>query len=80
MGMKVAISIPDPVFVAAERAAKRLKLKRSQLYARAIQEFVRQHPEEDVTLRLNQVYERAASKLDQAWEGASLQVLRRERW
>jgi metal-responsive CopG/Arc/MetJ family transcriptional regulator len=38
--MKTAVSIPDEVFRKAEAAAKRLKLSRSELYARAIDAFV----------------------------------------
>jgi mRNA-degrading endonuclease toxin of MazEF toxin-antitoxin module len=33
--VKTAISIPDPLFDAAERLAKRLRIARSQLYCRA---------------------------------------------
>ncbi|MEM6753148.1 MAG: ChpI protein, partial [Cyanobacteria bacterium P01_C01_bin.38] len=33
--MKTAISIPDPLFEAAEQFAKRLGLSRSELYAMA---------------------------------------------
>ena len=39
-GMKVAISLPDPVFRAAETLARRLRKSRSQLYAEAIAEYV----------------------------------------
>jgi metal-responsive CopG/Arc/MetJ family transcriptional regulator len=38
--MKTAVSIPDEVFRKAEAAAKRLKMSRSELYARAIDAFV----------------------------------------
>jgi metal-responsive CopG/Arc/MetJ family transcriptional regulator len=36
--MKTAISIPDDVFAAAERLARRLKKSRSELYSRALRE------------------------------------------
>ena len=39
-GMKVAISLPDPVFRAAETLARKLRKARSQLYAEAIAEYV----------------------------------------
>ena len=41
--MKVAISLPDPVFDAAEKLASRMQVSRSQLYAQAIAEFVKTH-------------------------------------
>jgi predicted transcriptional regulator len=41
--MKVAVSIPDPVFDRAEQLAARMKLSRSGIYARALDEFVQRH-------------------------------------
>jgi len=54
--MKTAISIPDNIFIAAEQTAKRLKIPRSQLYTKAIEEFINNHNNEYVTEKLNQVY------------------------
>ena len=54
--MKTAISLPDPVFEAAEQLAKRLGMSRSELYASAIAEFVAQHRGRGVTELLNRVY------------------------
>jgi len=78
--VKVAVSVPEPVFEAAERVSKRMRIPRSQLYSRAIAAFVRQHSGEDVTKALNAVYAKHSSALDPAWESASLEVLRRENW
>lgn len=38
--MKTAISIPDDVFERAELAAKRLGISRSELFTRAMREFL----------------------------------------
>ena len=54
--MKTAISIRDEVFEAAECTAQALGLSRSQLYTRAVSEFVARHRAEDVTARLDAVY------------------------
>lgn len=64
--MKTAISIPDTLFTQGEKLAKRLGLSRSELYARALDEFVRQHDEHDITRRLNEAYgpEGKGSELD----------------
>jgi metal-responsive CopG/Arc/MetJ family transcriptional regulator len=78
--MKVAVSVPEPVFEAAERVSRRLRIPRSQLYSRAIAAYVREHSGEDVTRALNAVYGRHPSTLDAAWERGSLEVLRREKW
>jgi len=54
--MKTAVSIPDNIFIAAEKTAKQLKIPRSQLYTKAIEEFINSHNNEHVTEKLNQVY------------------------
>jgi len=62
--MKTAISIPEGVFQAAEEAAKRLSMSRSQLYTRAVREFLEAHASADVTERLNRVYAENDSRLE----------------
>ena len=64
--MKTAISIPDSIFQAAEIAARRLSMSRSELYAKAVQEFVAAHGRVDVTEKLNQVYSENSPGLDPA--------------
>ena len=78
--MKVAVSVPDPVFRAAERVSRRLRISRSRLYARAVEAFVRQNSDEEITAQLDKVYGTRSSRLDPALEAASLEVLRREKW
>ncbi len=78
--MKVAISIPDKVFEAAERVSKNLKIPRSQLYARAVEDFVNRQGLGDITERLNAVYSDESSELDPVIEAMSLEILRRETW
>ena len=55
ISMKTAISIPDKIFEAAEKAAKRLGVSRSELYVNAIQEYLAQHSDEHVTEELNNI-------------------------
>jgi antitoxin MazE6 len=78
--MKVAVSIPDPIFREAERISRRTGVPRSQFYAHALEAYVRERSGEDITERLNEVYARTSSKLDPAVEALSLEVLRREKW
>ena len=54
--MKTAISIRDEVFEAAERTAKDLGMSRSELYTKAVGEFVARHAGDQLTERLNAVY------------------------
>lgn len=53
--MKTAISIPDDVFKDAERLARRLGHSRSQLYSRALREFVARHEPDHVTAVLDEM-------------------------
>jgi metal-responsive CopG/Arc/MetJ family transcriptional regulator len=78
--MKTAISIPDPIFQAAEEAARRLAMSRSQLYANAVAEFVELHARRDVTQRLDRVYAENASELDPLLAKLQDLSLGREPW
>jgi antitoxin MazE6 len=57
-----------------------MRLPRSQLYARALESYVREHSGQDITQRLNDVYAEVSSKLDAATDAVSLEVLRRDEW
>ena len=78
--MKVAISIPDDVFEAAEEASMRLRIPRSRFYAEAVRAYTRARSGEEVTRRLNEVYSRETSEVETKEEEASLEVLRQEKW
>jgi len=78
--MKTAISIPDPIFDAAEKLAKRLKCSRSELYARAVNEFIREHKQEGITEALNEVYGEEPSKLDKELLSMQNLGIGRESW
>jgi len=78
--MKVAISIPDDVFEAAEKASTRLRIPRSRFYAEAVRAYARAHSGDEVTRQLNEVYSNEESKLETEAEDASLEVLRQETW
>jgi metal-responsive CopG/Arc/MetJ family transcriptional regulator len=78
--MKTAISLPDPIFQAAERLAKRLGITRSRLYSRAIERYVSEAKERDVTALLNKVYEHESSELDPVLEALQELSIPREEW
>ena len=54
-GIKTVISIPDQVFNEAERLVARVKTSRSELYSRAIAEFISRHDEDVVTRAFDEV-------------------------
>ena len=78
--MKTAISIPDEVFEAADRAAKKLGVSRSELYSNAVHEFLERHRVEDVTSKLNEVYGSSQSNLDESLDYLQRQVVAGEDW
>lgn len=78
--MKVAISLPDPVFRSAETLARKLGKSRSQLYAEAIAEYVGARGAKALTARLNSVYGKEPSDIDPALKYAQLERLSREAW
>jgi metal-responsive CopG/Arc/MetJ family transcriptional regulator len=51
--MKTAVSIPDPIFETADQLAKELGISRSELYARALEELIRNRKREHITASIN---------------------------
>ena len=78
--MKTAVSLPDDLFDSAERLAARLGTTRSGLYALALAEFVAKNANDDVTTRLNDVYNELASNLDPSFEEAQSRSISTDRW
>ena len=64
--MKTAISIPDDLFKAAEAAARRFGVSRSQLFARAVADYLERNGHEAITEKLNEVYADRSAELDPA--------------
>ena len=62
--MKTSVSLPDELFYQAEIEARHLGVSRSELYARAISEYMRHRQSDDITARLNKVYLEISSELD----------------
>ena len=79
-GMKTAVSIPDDVFEDAERLASRLRTSRSQLYARALAEFVARHDDDRVTSLMDQAVREAGGEADAFVRVAAQQSLQRVEW
>ncbi|HSL84672.1 MAG TPA: hypothetical protein VLF66_18000 [Thermoanaerobaculia bacterium] len=78
--MKTAVSIPNPVFEAAEELAHRLGVSRSELYARALSDFIEKRLDRRVTERLDEVYAREESGLDPALARLQAASLPRDEW
>ena len=80
LGMKIAISVPNEVFERAERLAKRLEVSRSELYSRALREYLARHSPDELTQALNRVCEGLDSGADEFVREASRRVLEGSEW
>lgn len=78
--MKVAISVPDPIFRKAEGLAASLRKSRSELYSEALAGFVSTHEAAGITERLDAVYAQQDTVLDPAFDAAQLAALADETW
>jgi metal-responsive CopG/Arc/MetJ family transcriptional regulator len=77
---RLSVSIPSLVFEAAERLARRLGIPRSQLYSRAIERYVSEAQQEDITARLNQVHADDKTELDSTLAALEWASVLREPW
>jgi metal-responsive CopG/Arc/MetJ family transcriptional regulator len=78
--MKTAVSLPDEVFHAAERQARRARKSRSQLYAEALSEYLMRHAPEEVTDAMNQVVDETGAAPDAIVTDAARRILKRTEW
>ncbi len=80
--MKTAISIPDAIFEAAEQLAESRGLSRSELYTKAIAEYLSDTRYRGVRERLDALYgsEPATSQLDPALAGLQSASIGRDDW
>jgi metal-responsive CopG/Arc/MetJ family transcriptional regulator len=76
--MKTAISIPDQLFRNADKLAKHLEISRSELYARAVEEYLAEHRADRVREALDAVYGEEGSELDPALAAMQRDAVDRE--
>jgi len=78
--MKTAISIPDPIFEAADSLAKQLGMSRSEFYRRAVEEYIESSRHENVREALDLVYSEESSAVDEALAQMQFASLPKEDW
>jgi metal-responsive CopG/Arc/MetJ family transcriptional regulator len=78
--MKTAVSIPDDVFVQAERLARRMKKSRSQLFSNALAEYIARHSPDEITEAMNTVCADLHAEPDPFSIAASRRILERSEW
>jgi len=78
--MKSDISIPNPVFQAAENLAKKMGVSLSELYTAALNAYVADHQKENITEALDQVYTDEPSILEPELVQMQVVSLEHEQW
>jgi hypothetical protein len=78
--MKIAISIPDPLFKEAEAAAKDLGLSRSKLIQTALEDFLKRRRDEEVTAALNRSLAKRPDEIDPFLQQLALEAMMRTEW
>lgn len=78
--MKIAISVPDPVFAQAEQLARQLKKSRSQLYSEALADYLGTRGAQALREKLDAVYATDTARVDDDLQRAQLQSLNDEAW
>ena len=79
-GMKAAVSIPDPVFKAADKLAHRMGVSRSRLYSIALERFVQEHDDEAITAKINEIYAHESSSLDPVLQSIQFRSIGKNDW
>lgn len=78
--MKTAVSIPDDIFKRAESWARRARQSRSEVYSRALREYVSRHAPDEVTDAMNRVADAINERVDPFLAAASRRALKRSEW
>jgi len=80
--MKTAVSIPDPIFAAADRLADQLGISRSELYQRALRHYLESRSHAVIRESLDALYGASSedSTLDPAVQLAQGMSLEEDDW
>ncbi len=80
--VKTAISIDEALFREAETWAGKLEISRSQLFARAVEEYIRERENEELLRKLNEAHANEPDEEDKEilrhMQALHLQMLKRE--
>lgn len=78
--MKTAISIPDNLFRKADYYAKCHGFSRSELFAKAIEQYLKTHPSDHITKQLNEVYSSKQAILNEMLSTMQFSSIEKEEW
>lgn len=78
--MKTAVTIPDNIIKRADKLAKRRKISRSKLFTEAIESYLDEYDEDEITRKLNEFYEKNPATIDPAITKMAARSLPRGEW
>jgi hypothetical protein len=78
--MKTAISLPDPIFEAADVLAAKFKVSRSELYVMALAKFIKENQETDITKRVNDFIDEHGQPVDDVFLNGGIRDMRKVEW
>jgi metal-responsive CopG/Arc/MetJ family transcriptional regulator len=78
--MKTAISLSDKLFQQADEAAKALGVSRSELYANALSDYLTRRSAEQITAKLNQVYQSVEGRPEPGLSASQARASRQDHW
>jgi hypothetical protein len=78
--MKTEISVPNPIFEAAQRLAKELGMSLSEFYTAAVAAYVATCQNGDVTKRLDEVYAKEKSTMEPGMAAIQIASIGEQEW
>ena len=78
--MKTAVSVPDDIFEQVERLAHRDGRSRSEVYSRALREYLARHGSDEVTEALDRVVNEVGRGVDPFVTTSGSAVLEATEW
>lgn len=78
--MKTEISVPSPIYEAAERLAEEAGMSLSEFYVAALAAYVAAHQNGEITKRLNEVYAQENSSLEPGLVAIQIASIGDEKW
>jgi len=78
--MKTALSLPDDLFETADEFAERARLSRSELYARALREYLARHDEDQIRAVLDALAAEIDTRLSPEVKRAQRKIIQRDEW
>ena len=78
--MKTAISIPDKLFRKVDQYAKNHGYSRSELFAKAVAQYIEAHPSDHITKQLDEVYSSEPAELNEILSNMQFGSIIKEEW